>query len=86
MSLKDQIKHQVLNDPRNKKHKIFFVSLDGETRSVETSGIVTVGDHFLEWRDLNGVFHWTVFENLAEIYFDEIHRDMVEEKMKNDAS
>ncbi len=81
MNATDQIRHKIQSDPVFKKHAIYFVHLNGKVERRISTGIMDDGKRVpgvLSWRDENGVFHVTAINNYLEIYFDEIHRDMVE--------
>lgn len=81
MNATDQIKHKIQSDPVYRKHAINFVHLDGTVERRMSTGIVDPGLQVagvLNWRDENGIFHLSPINNFRHIFFDEIHRDMVE--------
>jgi len=84
MNAADQIKHKIQNDPIFKKHEINFVRLDGTIDRRICTGIFDDGQRIpgvLSWRDEKGVFHLSPINNFLEVYFDEVHRDMMEAAM-----
>lgn len=85
MNATDQIKHKIQSDPIFKKHAINFVHLDGTVERRISTGILNAGIEIpgvMSWRDEDGIIHLSPLNNFREIFFDEIHRDMIEKIME----
>lgn len=84
------IEFQVKNDPRDRRHSITFVGLNGQPITYKKCMVISTfceqNKNVFEWLDENDVHHLSYIPNFYDIYFDKDHRklieNMVEEKIK----
>lgn len=77
------IEFQTKNDPRDKRHSITFLALNGTEKVFKNCIVISTfcndNKNVLEWLDENDVHHLSYIPNFYDIFFDKDHRKMIEE-------
>lgn len=73
------IEFQTKNDPRDRRHSITFLYLNGTLKTFPKCIFISSANNIFEWLDENDVHHLTPISNCYDIFFDKIHRKLVEE-------